>query len=223
MTQTKQALGDRLSRGLEAINLSLDEQQHQQLLAYLQLFDKWNRAYNLSSVRNIDDMLSRHMLDSLSIHPYFLAKNCLDVGSGGGLPGIPLAISYPDRQFTLLDSNGKKTRFLFQVANELGLKNVTVEQCRVEEKPVPPYFDGIVSRAFSTIDAMLHGSAQLLAEGGLVYAMKGRYPAEELAAVSELKGKTGMAQFEIENTHQLNVPGTDGDRHLIVLKRTGTS
>ena len=205
------ALQRELTAGLAVMNLIATEQQQTQYLAYLHLLAKWNRAYNLSAVRDIDQMLSRHLLDSLSIVPYFSAQNCLDVGSGGGLPGIPLAITFPDRQFTLLDSNGKKTRFLFQAVNELGLKNVTVEQGRVEEKQAPPTYDGIVSRAFSTINAMLDSCAQILAADGKVYAMKGQYPEEELKDLD--------SRFIVEVVHRLQVMPELGERHLIILHK----
>jgi len=205
------SLQQKLEQGLAALSLSANAEQRRLYLAFLHLFNKWNRAYNLSAVRDLEQMLTRHLFDSLSICPFFDAATCLDVGSGGGLPGIPLAITFPDRQFTLIDSNGKKTRFLFQAVSELGLKNVTVEQGRVEEKSYPPLYDGIVSRAFSTINAMLDSSAQLLAENGKVYAMKGRYPAEEI--------KNLPPGFAIEAVHILQVPGSTGERHLVILHK----
>jgi 16S rRNA (guanine527-N7)-methyltransferase len=205
------SLEQQLDQGLAALGVPASVEQRRHYRNYLHLLNKWNRAYNLSAVRTIDQMLPRHLLDSLSITPFFHADNCLDVGSGGGLPGIPLAIACPDRQFTLIDSNGKKTRFLFQVVNELGLKNVTVEQGRVEEKTSPPQFDGVVSRAFSTISAMLGSCAQIMADGARIYAMKGRYPSEELEDID--------AGFTVEAVQPLQIPELAGERHLIILRK----
>lgn len=208
--EQQRSLEQQLIQGLAELNLSAGPGQLSQYLAYLHLLNKWNRAYNLSAVRDIRQMVSRHLLDSLSIHPFFWPEHCLDVGSGAGLPGIPLAIAFPTSRFTLIDSNGKKARFLFQAVNELGLKNVTVEQGRVEDK-MEPQFSGIVSRAFSTINAMLGSCSQLLARDGKVYAMKGRYPVEELENIA--------GGFTVEAVHRLEVSGLNSERHLIILSK----
>lgn len=206
-----ESLTKQLRQGLSALQQSATPSQQTLFLNYLQLLYKWNRAYNLSAVRAIEHMLSRHVLDSLSILPFLHGETILDVGSGAGLPGIPLAISLPDRQFTLIDSNGKKTRFLFQVVSELRLKNVTVVQGRVEEKVAPPQFHGIVSRAFSSINAMLGSCSQLLAPGGKIYAMKGQIAEQELSQLS--------AGFTVEKIQRLAVPGEVGERHVLILHK----
>lgn len=198
--------------GLAELGLTLTDQQCIRLLAYLNLFAKWNSAYNLSAVRDPEEMLTRHLLDSLSIVPHLSAgSRWLDVGSGGGLPGIPLAIVYPETAITLLDSNGKKTRFLFQVKTELGLDNVDVVQSRVEAFTPPAPFDGIFSRAFSTLATFLEGCQHLLAPGGRFYAMKGLYPEAELSEVKK--------PYNVEACFPLQVPGEDAARHLVVLNK----
>lgn len=202
---------EKLLSGIQQLKLDLSSDQHRQLFSYLQLFDKWNKAYNLSAVRNIDDMLSRHLFDSLSIASYLQGRRFIDVGTGGGLPGIPLAITFPDYQFFLLDSNGKKTRFLFQVKQELGLDNVEVVQSRVEKFIPEQHFDGVISRAFASLDAMLSGSHQLLTPQGKFYAMKGQRPEVELAAIG------GM--YRLEKCESLMVPDCIAERHLIIISQ----
>lgn len=205
------SLQTQLQSGLDVLQVSTSVEQQKHYLDYLELLHKWNQAYNLSAVRDLPSMLSRHLFDSLSVVPYFEAAKCVDVGSGGGLPGIPLAITFPDRKFTLIDSNGKKTRFLFQAVQSLGLQNVTVLQSRVEDVKVPELFAGVISRAFSTIDAMLTNCSHLLEKGGKVYAMKGRYPEEELQQVG--------SEFNIQQVIPLRVPAEDGERHLVILEK----
>lgn len=211
-TPTDSQLATQLQGGLAELELTLSEQQSQLLLAYLRLFEKWNAAYNLSAVRDPEEMLGRHLLDSLSIVPHLTAgSRWLDVGSGGGLPGIPLAIVYPETAITLLDSNGKKTRFLFQAKTELGLDNVEVVQSRVEAFQPPALFDGIFSRAFSTLATFVEGCQHLLAPSGRFYAMKGQYPRAELR---ELK-----KPYNVEACFPLQVPGEKAARHLVVLNK----
>ncbi len=154
MTQVSTSHAEELSLGARSLGVALSDAQHGQLLAYLALLVKWNKAYNLTAVRDPDEMVSRHLLDSLSVVPFVAAGGArwLDVGSGGGMPGVPLAILFPERQFTLLDSNGKKTRFLTQVKLELKLANLEVIHSRVEQLQPPQPFDGIVSRAFSSLE-----------------------------------------------------------------------
>ncbi len=201
----------RLTEAARSMAVDLDERQQDLLLEYLALFARWNAAYNLSAVRDPAQMLERHIIDSLSVVNLCGTGDLIDVGSGGGLPGIPLAIMHPERRVTLLDSNGKKTRFLFQVATTLPLPNVTVVNERVEAfRPEQP-FAAVVSRAFASIEDMVCGSEHLLAPGGRFYAMKGKLPEDELSALP--KG------IKVEQVHPLSVPGCDADRHLIVLSR----
>lgn len=205
-------LRQQLITGIESLGLSVSEQQLAQLLAYLSLFAKWNGAYNLSAVRNIEEMVSRHLLDSLSIVPFIQGGGqWLDVGSGGGLPGIPLAILFPQKQLTLLDSNGKKTRFLFQVKTELQLDSLNVLQSRVESYQPTQAFDLVFSRAFASIGELLTSCAHLVTDGGRFFAMKGQYPEEELRDVKK--------PFTVEHCSPLQVPGETAARHLVVIRR----
>lgn len=200
-----------LVEGLAQMQLSLGDDQQQKLLAFLALLNKWNRAYNLTAVRDQTEMVSRQLLDSLSILPWVTTEHLLDVGAGGGLPGIPLAIVLPETQFTLLDSNGKKTRFLHQCVLELGLKNVKVIHGRAEDcKPKQP-FSQISSRAFTALDNLVTWCDDLLAQDGSFLAMKGQYPDDELAALP-----TG---WQVSSSHSLEVPDAGGERHLIVVTR----
>jgi len=201
--------------------VTLDDGQIEKLLAYVREFEKWNKAYNLSAVRDIRQMVARHLLDSLSVVPWFQgekvsgnknfsATRVIDVGTGGGLPGIPLAIIFPEKQFTLLDSNGKKTRFLFHVKTLLGLTNVTVENRRVEEFQPEQKFEVVISRAFASLQDMTDGCAHMLAPGGIFLAMKGIFPQDELAPIAE--------KIELLESVKLLVAETDGERHLLVLQ-----
>jgi 16S rRNA (guanine527-N7)-methyltransferase len=199
---------EQLAGGLAQMNLSVGPEQQKQLLDYLQLLQKWNRAFNLTAVRDPRVMVSRQLLDSLSIHALLRGERVLDVGSGAGLPGIPLAIIDPERGFTLLDTNGKKTRFLRQAKLELGLDNLQVEQQRVEQYQPPRPFDTIVSRAFSSLPLMLDLTRHLLAGQGCWLAMKGVIPEAEIAAL-----ETGMP-FRV---HVLVVPGETAQRHAVEI------
>lgn len=201
-------LARRLAAGLAALPLALDARATQQLLAYLQLLGKWNTAFNLTAIRDPEEMVTRHLLDSLAILPWVQGPRVLDVGSGAGLPGIPLAIARPDLAFTLLDANAKKTRFITQAVGELGLKNVEVVQNRAENYRPSATFDTLVSRAFASIADMLAATRHLCAPHGRFLAMKGVYPEEELAAVP--------AEMAIE-TVALRVPGLAAARHLVIL------
>ncbi len=216
MIDLQQKLQQQLIDGADQLSVSLDETQLKNLLVYLNEFDKWNKAYNLSAIRNIEQMVARHILDSLSVVPYFAqpvyehCKNIIDVGTGGGLPGIPLAIMFPEKRFTLLDSNGKKTRFLFHVKNLLNLNNVVVENQRVEQFQPAEKFQIVISRAFASLEDMTEGCAHLLKNDGVFMAMKGLYPADELLP---LAGKVELAA-----SYPLKVPDTEGERHLLILK-----
>ena len=199
-----------LREGLARMHIDLSDDQRQRLVDYLLLLYKWNRVYNLTAVREPAHMVSRQLLDSLSILPWVEGPRVLDVGCGAGLPGIPLAIALPDLQFTLLDANGKKTRFVQQVAGELGLGNVTVVQARVEQLQDDAGFNTITSRAFAELHQMIDLTAHLLARGGRWAAMKAGL--EELDE-SRLPPGTRCA------AHELQVPGESGVRHLVLVSQ----
>lgn len=199
-----------LDAGLEALRLELSGAQRQALLGYLGLLSRWNRVYNLTAVRDPDLVVGRHLLDSLAILPWLGDGPVLDLGTGAGLPGVPLAIARPACRFTLLDSNGKKTRFVQQVAGELGLANIEVVRARVEQMARPRHYAAIVSRAFADLAAMVRLSTPLLAPGGRWLAMKGAVAQSELDALPE-----GIAVELVP----LAVPGEAGERHLVILSR----
>lgn len=194
-----------LDRGLYPLS-SIDA-----LSRYLCLIHKWNQTYNLTAITDPKKMVIYHLLDSLVINPYITGKSIIDVGSGAGLPGIPLAIVFPDKRVTLLDSNSKKTRFLNQVKLELNLKQVEVVHSRAESYQPALCFDLVVTRAFSSIHAMLCATKQLCCEDGKFLAMKGIYPAEELSALPD--------GFVVEAVHRLNVPDLAAERHLVCIKK----
>ena len=203
-----------LQRGCDALGLTLDSRQQGLLLQYLELLAKWNKAYNLTAVRDEAQMVTRHLLDSLAIAPYLRGQRLIDVGTGAGLPGIPLAIVYPERVFHLLDSNGKKTRFLFQVKTALRLDNMVVHQARVESFRPLELFDVVLSRAFASLQDMVDSCAHLLSAQGCFLAMKGAYPAEELQALG--------ARLQLRAVHPLSVPGLAEQRHLVeIMPRHG--
>ena len=203
------SLENRLQRGCDALGLQCDAGQRQQLLAYLQLLHKWNAAYNLTAVRDPAQMVTRHLLDSLAVAPHLPAGNAIDVGTGAGLPGVPLAILFPQRQFALLDSNGKKTRFLFQVKTALSLDNMQVHHQRVESFQPSGYYDVVLSRAYASLRDMVSSCRHLLAPGGRFLAMKGSLDPGELEQVA--------ASCEVLAVHALAVPGLDEQRHLLEL------
>lgn len=208
--QSNDALRALLDQGLAALSLTLTEKQINQLVQYVALLHHWNKAYNLTAIRDAKDMMIRHVLDSLSIVPYVTGDRCLDVGSGPGLPGLILAIALPHTHWVLLDSNGKKTRFLAQAVSELKLSQVEVLQSRVEQYHPEAPFEVITLRAFSQLDDIVAKTAHLLSENGAILAMKGAFPKQELQNVS-LHGKV----------HAINVPFIDEQRHLVCL--TGCS
>jgi len=181
------------------------------MLQYIGLLQRWNKAYNLTSIKDPMQMLSYHLLDSLSISPHLQGRSFIDVGTGAGLPGIPLAVTHPDKTFSLLDSNGKRIRFLFQIKTALQLNNVKEMQGRVEEYKPEKLYDGVISRAFASLTDMIEGSEHLLASGGSFYAMKGRYPDKELSELP--KG------YKVEQAIELDVPTLDQQRHLIIIKK----
>lgn len=203
---------EELTLGARELGVELSDSQHSQLLAYLALLIKWNKAYNLTAVRDPDEMVSRHLLDSLSVVRFIEGERQLDVGSGGGMPGIPLAILFPDMKVTVLDSNGKKTRFLTQVKLELALGNLEVIHSRAEAfRPMLP-FNGIISRAFSSLEDFTQWTRHMGDGDTRWLAMKGLHPADELVALP--------ADFRLESAQALAVPGCQGQRHLLILRRT---
>lgn len=202
-----------LQAGLHQLHCSLDEGQINQLEQFVEMLLRWNKVYNLTAIRDESRVVPLHILDSLSVAPFIQGSNCLDVGSGGGLPGIPLAITQVERQFTLLDTVGKKTRFIQQAAIQLGLKNVQVVNARVENWSPETKFDAIISRAFASVHDFVNLTARHLKDDGSIYAMKGRYPAEELAGLP--KG------FRVVSEHELSIPQLDVERFLIEIKQDG--
>ena len=209
------AIKDILSDGLHQLNLvqPVDEKQQAKLIKYVELLNKWNKTYNLTAVRQPEEMVTRHLLDSLSICPYLRGNNLLDVGTGAGLPGIPLAIIFPERQFTLLDSNNKKTRFVVQAVSELELPNVDVVQSRVEEYETKAPFDTITTRAYAAISDMVNQTSHLMASDGVFLAMKG---ADPVAEVGELP-----ANYVVAQSHKIKVPGLEEERHVLEIKIKG--
>ncbi len=202
------ALRQRLVAGLAELALEPPPGAIDCLLDYVDLLVQWNRAYNLTAVREPGDMLSRHLLDSLSITPWVRGSSLADLGSGAGLPGIPLAIFAPRRRILLVDSNGKKARFLREAVRQLGLTNVEVAESRVED--VRGMFDCVTARAFTSLADMLDRGAQLLAADGRWLALKGRFPHDELADVP--------AAFVVESVDAIAVPGLDAERHVVVIR-----
>jgi len=199
---------DRLEEGLRQLGLELSAQTQQKLIEYLELMLKWNKAYNLTAIRELDSMVIRHVLDSLSILPYINSTPVLDVGTGPGLPGIPLALCMPDYQFVLLDSNGKKTRFLTQCKIDLKLDNVDIIHSRVEDYTPGFGFEIITCRAFAALNTILDRTQHLLTSTTRVMAMKGKDELPEL-----IEGYEQLAQ------HHLQVPWLDEDRQLIEIGR----
>ncbi len=210
MSIDRASLARQLEAGIRELDLSLPADGIERLLDYLALLQKWNRAYNLTAVRDPAEMVTRHLLDSLAVAPFLEGERFADVGTGAGLPGIPLAIALPGAHFTLVDSNGKKIRFVTQAIAELGLDNVGALQQRVESWSPEP-FDGVLSRAFTSLAEMAERCDQLLATGGRFYALKGSYPVDELSALPK--------RYIVDACHALRVPGESGERHLLVLSR----
>lgn len=204
-----------LERGLATLGIALPDAAQRKLLAYVALLQKWNKTFALTALRDPAKAVSHHLLDSLAVLPYVTQDSLLDVGSGGGQPGIPLAIARPDLAVTLLDSNSKKTAFLQQAVIELELKNVAVHCGRVEQYRPPEKFAGIVSRAFSELADFVTLSAALLKTDGRWLALKGVRPDDEIARLPEA--------VAVDAVHRLAVPGVEGERHLIVLRKSDAS
>jgi 16S rRNA (guanine527-N7)-methyltransferase len=199
-----------LAEGLNALGIAIDAAKQAQLLDYLALLHKWNKVHNLTAVREPLKMVTHHLLDSLAVLPFLSGARLIDVGSGGGLPGIPLALAKPELALTLLDSNRKKAGFLRQACIDLGIKNVEVVSERVEAYQPQQLFDVVISRAFSDMAEFVKLTRHLLAPGGVWLAMKGVHPYEEIAALP--------ADVRVERVISLDVPGLAAKRHLVVMR-----
>jgi 16S rRNA (guanine527-N7)-methyltransferase len=219
-----------LEQGLRELALGVPANAQQKLLHYLHLIVKWNKHFNLSGITAIQEMVPLHLLDSLAISPYLEGERILDIGSGAGLPGIPLAIANPDKNFVLLDSNGKKTRFLFQVKVALELSNVEVVDARVDEylsTADTGEFSLITCRAFSSISSIVKMIEKPLASGTKLLAMKGVYPHDEIAelqqdnTINSTSNKASSTDldncYKVESVIELTVPGVESQRHLVLI------
>jgi len=203
-------LQELLSREIASLPFSLPEGSTARFVQFVQLLHKWNSTYNLTSVRDMRQMLARHIMDSVVVHPYLQGNQVLDVGCGAGLPGIPLAIINPDMHFTLLDSNSKKTRFVQQAMTELQLGNITVVTERIEYYRPENAFDTIVARAYSAIDNLVAGIQHCVSAHSIILAMKGTYPVAELDTIPQ--------GYHLDKVEPLQVPGMEAERHLVILK-----
>lgn len=203
-------LDERLRAGIDALGLDIDPEKRKRMLAYLELLGRWNRAYNLTAVEEAPAMVDRHLLDSLSILPWLTGSRILDAGTGAGLPGVVLAIARPECHFVLVDSNGKKVRFLRQVRRELGLANIEPVQARIEDFDPEPVPDLIVARALAPLPRLVAQLEPLLARGACLLAMKGPLAQSECAEVEDA--------YNVERI-ELEVPGTDAVRNLVRVNR----
>ncbi|MEE4244070.1 MAG: 16S rRNA (guanine(527)-N(7))-methyltransferase RsmG [Kangiellaceae bacterium] len=200
-----------ISTNIAQLPVKVSSQQLAQFVSIIERLEKWNKAYNLTAIRNVADMVTLHLFDSLVIAPYLAPGRVLDVGTGPGFPGIPLAILLPNRSFYLLDSNGKKTRYMKQLVHEMGLSNVTVVDSRVEQWQPDQPFDVIVSRAFASLDKMVKLTDHLLSSTGCWQAMKGTRSDNEQQLLP--------SGISVESIEALDVPGLNAERHLITLKK----
>lgn len=196
-----------LVEGIAALNLLVDDQQIDQLLAFINLIEKWNKAYNLTAIKKQDDIIRLHLLDSLTVIPYLAGERIIDIGTGAGLPGIPLAICLPQIAFILLDSNAKKTRFVQQAVLELKLANVQIVHSRSEDYLPEQMFDTVITRAYAELSDIVATTKHLLADNGMIIAMKGRCPESELAQVTA------------KNTViPVYVPDVEAERNLVCIQ-----
>ena len=202
----------RLHNVAEEIGISLSDTQTNQLIGYVDLMEKWNRAFNLTAVRRRSELFSRHIFESLAVKPYIHAEKWADIGTGAGLPGVPLAITEPDKPFVLLDSNGKKTRFLLEVKRALGLSNIEVETTRVENWQPAQYPDVVITRAFADLGTTIGRSQHILHDYGTLFAMKTESAAEEVDALP--------SGFELIANQNVVVPGRDWPFQLLAVQRT---
>lgn len=209
----KEPLRQQLEFGLTQMGLHFSVSVQQKLVHYIQLIARWNKAFNLTAIRDVEEMVSKHLLDSLAVQPYVEGNNILDVGSGAGLPGIPFAITSPDKHFVLLDCNGKKTRFLTQAKIDLKLDNVEVIHQRVEDyQPIVDghriYFDVITARAYASTADILNSTAHLQNSDTRILVMQGKLD-------EQIDGQ----QYQLIESHTLDVYGLDAERHLLEIKK----
>ncbi len=200
-----------LENGLNVLGVEAPASSVETMLAFLRLLGKWNERFNLSGIRDPGDMIPRHLLDSLAVSPYVRGPRVLDVGTGAGLPGIPLALVNPRYDFVLLDASGKKTRFLVHAVASLGLNNVVIQKNRVEDYRDESGFDTVVCRAVADLATIVQMAGHLCAQDGRILAMKGRYPEHELKAVS--------GAWRVHGITRLEVPGLSAERHLVEMGR----
>ncbi|WP_133468755.1 16S rRNA (guanine(527)-N(7))-methyltransferase RsmG [Paraglaciecola marina] len=209
----QQILGEELltilKKSIKYTSLDVNEQQQKLLINYILMVNRWNKAFNLTSIREPEKMVIKHIVDSIVVAPFLDKNQYIDVGTGPGLPGIPLAIMCPDKHFILLDSLGKRVRFMKQVAHELNIQNIEPVQSRVEDY-VPTYkIDGVLSRAFASLKDMLHWCQHLVDSHGVYLALKGQLPLDELEELP--------IGFTLQETLKLDVPGLDGERHIVKI------
>jgi 16S rRNA (guanine527-N7)-methyltransferase len=204
---------DLLEQALIENGLTLEAKVKEQLLCYLVLLGKWNKVYNLTAITDIREMIYLHLIDSLIVGPYLEGQSCIDVGTGAGLPGIPLALAYPDTNWLLIDKNSKKIRFLTQVIAELNLKDrIDIAQCRVEDFQPGVCFDSILTRAFASLQQFVQQTSHLLQDHGQFIAMKGKYPTEELQAIPS-------DCYKVQQIARLELKGIAHQRHVICLRK----
>lgn len=210
MDDLKTELHAQFSKLAPQLNFPVSQQQREKLIDFVLLLNKWNKTYNLSSVRQPSEMLIKHIFDSIVISPFLEGTTFADVGTGPGLPGIPLAIMHPEKSFTLIDSLGKRVRFMNQAIHELKLLNAIPIQSRVEDIEADVLFDGVLSRAFASLDDMLHWCKHLIAKDGVFLALKGQLNQDELDQIP--------SQFTLVQSIPLLIPSLTGDRHLVKIK-----
>ncbi|MES2604505.1 MAG: 16S rRNA (guanine(527)-N(7))-methyltransferase RsmG [Pseudomonadota bacterium] len=210
-TEQKVSLQRQLAVAIGELKLVVTEQQQTQLLDYLAQLHKWNKAYNLSGLHDLQEMFTLHIIDSLTLLPFVNGDSVADVGTGAGLPGMVLAICKPTTEFFLIDSNSKKTRFIFQTANSIGLRNVHAVHARAQDYAITPQVAIVTSRAFASLRNFIESSQHLLSASGSLLAMKGQFPEAELADLP--------AGFKLFASHSLHVPGTNVTRHLLDIRR----
>lgn len=202
----QQQLRQQLQVILQELQLHLSPDSQDKIIRYLDLLVLWNKSYNLTAIRDPEAMMVKHIADSLAVAPYIKANRIIDIGTGAGLPGIPLSLVFPDQHWTLLDSNGKKIRFLLQVKAELQLSNVEIVQARIDDYKPQQCYDGLITRAWTQLDVMIEQIRHVCCPGAHLWAMKGKYPSEEL---SDLK-----QSYQVQS---IKVPGLNDQRHLVVL------